>query len=182
MTLNHDTFQEVLESCRRFLLSIANHEVPPDLRAKGGASDLVQQTFAAALRCEQQFRGESLAELRAWLRAILRSEAAVFRRQFYSTASRDVSRESNIDPKSFRDQQTPPSVAIQTEDDLRLSEAFSRLPETQRVAVTLRIEHQKTFAEIGATLNRSEDAARKLFTNALSRLRGRLGDPADESV
>src|SRR5262245_58290664 len=58
----------VLEACRGYLLLIAQGELSPDLRAKAGASDLVQQTFLDAQRDFGRFRGESVAELRAWLR------------------------------------------------------------------------------------------------------------------
>ena len=37
-----------LEACRRYLLLVAEQDLDPDLRAKGGASDLVQQTFLEA--------------------------------------------------------------------------------------------------------------------------------------
>src|SRR5262249_25191343 len=36
---------EALEACRGYLLQIARQELDADLQAKGGASDLVQETF-----------------------------------------------------------------------------------------------------------------------------------------
>ncbi|MFO1000945.1 MAG: sigma-70 family RNA polymerase sigma factor [Planctomycetaceae bacterium] len=182
MALRGDVFSEVLESCRRFLLEIANKEVPADLRAKGGASDLVQQTFAAALRWESQFRGESIAELKAWLREILRTEAAVFRRQYYQTARRDVSKEVAMNPMEVRHGSTPQSVVIKAEETLHLSSAFSNLPIDYQKVVMLRMEQQMTFCEIGEKLGRSEDAARKLFSNAIRRLRLDLAATADENA
>lgn len=172
-------FAEVLESCRRFLLAIANDEIPADLRAKGGASDLVQQTFAAALRWKNQFRGQSLAELRAWLRAILRSEAAVFRRQFYGTASRDISREVTLETGHLGEQQTPPLSAIHSEENERLWRALDTLSESHKLAVMLRMENQMTFTQIGVKLNRSEEAARKLFNSAVCQLRLCLSNNSD---
>jgi RNA polymerase sigma-70 factor (ECF subfamily) len=35
---------QALEACRGYLLSIAQQELDPELWAKGGASDLVQET------------------------------------------------------------------------------------------------------------------------------------------
>src|SRR5262245_2742582 len=83
-------FENLLAHARQFLLSVANAELPAALRAKGGASDLVQETFAAALRNRDQFRGTTVTELRAWLRAILMNELAMFRRRFVATAAREV--------------------------------------------------------------------------------------------
>src|SRR2546429_538415 len=48
----------VLESCRGYLLQIAWEELDPALRAKGGASDLVQETFLKAQRHFAQFQGQ----------------------------------------------------------------------------------------------------------------------------
>ena len=55
---------------RHYLLRIAEQELDPDLRAKGGASDLVQLTFLEAQRDFARFHGDTAAELRAWLRRL----------------------------------------------------------------------------------------------------------------
>ena len=39
-----------MEACRLYLLSIADRRLDEDLRAKGGTSDLVQETFLEAQR------------------------------------------------------------------------------------------------------------------------------------
>jgi RNA polymerase sigma-70 factor (ECF subfamily) len=168
--------EEALESCRRFLLAAAIEELPPHLAAKGGASDLVQQTFAQAVTSEHQFRGRTLAELRAWLRAILRTEAAVFRRRFLQTAARDVRREVAIDGSLAQDTQTPVTAVLQSEQSERVAQALTQLPPEQYQAVVFRMEDELSFSEIGERLGKSEEAARKLFTRALDRLRGRLGE------
>jgi RNA polymerase sigma-70 factor, ECF subfamily len=173
-------FDEVLESCRRFLLAVAIEELPANLRAKGGASDLVQQTLAKAVRSEHQFRGQTVGELRAWLRAILASEAASFRRRYSGTAARDVGREVSFHTATARDDRTPVVVAIRAEQTEHLSTALAQLPVEQRETVALRMEDQLSFAEIGERLGRSEEAARKLFSRALDRLRGRLADDRDD--
>ncbi len=169
-------FDEVLESCRRFLLAVAVEAIPIDLRAKGGASDLVQQTLANAVQSRQQFRGNSLVELRAWLRAILLSEAAIFRRRFTQTAARDVSREVPLDGTISQLSLTPIEAALQGERDQNLSAALMQLSHDQHQAVALRMEGELSFSEIGTRLGRSEEAARKLFTRALQQLRGRLAE------
>lgn len=167
---------EVLEACRRYLLALAQDELPADLQAKGGASDLVQQTLAAAVRCGHQFRGRSLSELRAWLRSILANEAAAFRRRYAGTASRAVGREVPLDGADAQDDRTPIADVLQNERADRLAAAVAQLPDDMRTAVTLRVDHDMSFADIGTRLGRTEEAARKLFTRALDRLRGRLPD------
>ena len=45
---SREALGRVLESCRGYLLLIAQQELDPALQARGGASDLVQQTFLEA--------------------------------------------------------------------------------------------------------------------------------------
>ena len=42
---SREAMGNLLEACRAYLLLVANRELAADLRAKGGASDLVQDTF-----------------------------------------------------------------------------------------------------------------------------------------
>src|ERR1700751_3723750 len=84
---------QLLEACRGYLLLIAQREIDPDLRAKGGASDLVQQTFLEAQRDFADFRGETEAELLGWLRQILLHNLASFARKFRETAKRRLAAE-----------------------------------------------------------------------------------------
>jgi WD40 repeat protein len=50
---------QALEICRGYLLRVANQGLNADLRAKGGASDLVQETFLEAQRDFGCFQGAS---------------------------------------------------------------------------------------------------------------------------
>src|SRR5215468_6351850 len=84
---------EALESCRRYLLLVAQRELDPELQAKGGASDLVQETFLEAQRDFTRFEGTSDAELRAGLRGLLRSQLGHFARRYRDTGKREVARE-----------------------------------------------------------------------------------------
>jgi RNA polymerase sigma-70 factor (ECF subfamily) len=179
MTSHFPPFDEVLGSSQRFLLAVANELLPADLRAKGGASDLVQQTLAAAIRSEHQFRGETVGELRAWLRSILQAETAAFCRRYSGTASRDVRRERQLGTSDNQDTWTPECAALKAEQTQRLAAAVEQLPADFRQAVALRLEDGLSFAEIGVRLGRSEEAARKLYSRALDRLRNRITDVAE---
>ena len=65
-------------------------------KAKGNASDLVQETFLQAQRGVQSFRGRTASEWRHWLRKILIRNMAQERRRFAATAKRQVQREVAI--------------------------------------------------------------------------------------
>ena len=165
-------FADALASARQFLLTVANAELPAALRAKGGASDLVQDTFVAAHRARDQFAGRTVAELRGWLRAILLRELAMFRRKYRGAASRDVRREvAGAMPAVAAADPGPVSDLIRREQDEHLAAAVARLPHEYRFAVVMRVERRLGFAAIGRELGRSEDAARGLFARALELLR-----------
>src|SRR4051794_37421346 len=76
---------QLLEAWRGYLLVVAQRELDPDLRAKGGASDLVQETFLEAQRDFPRFHGDSEAELLAWLRRLLLNNVANFTRSYRGT-------------------------------------------------------------------------------------------------
>jgi RNA polymerase sigma-70 factor (ECF subfamily) len=166
-----ERFDDVLEECRRFLLAIANEELPEQLRAKGGASDLVQETLLAAHDARIQFRGTTLADLRAWLRTILLNELAMFRRRFQVNGCRDIAREVSGSVEMPDPRPVPSEVLARREGELRLAAAVERLPSPYRETVLLRIECELSFDEIGRRTNRTAEAARKNFTRALLMLR-----------
>ena len=60
-----ERFAAAIETCRQYLLTVAAAEIPDRLAAKGGASDIVQETITSAYVSRDRFRGESLDHLRA---------------------------------------------------------------------------------------------------------------------
>src|SRR5262245_48250334 len=75
----------LLDTCRRYLLLVADRELAQELKAKGGASDLVQETFLEAQRDFAGFQGSSEDEFRAWLRRLLLNNLANFARRYRET-------------------------------------------------------------------------------------------------
>jgi RNA polymerase sigma-70 factor (ECF subfamily) len=49
--------------------------------------------------------------------------------------------------------------------------ALERLPEDYRQVILFRFQEDRSFEEIGGLMNRSPDAARKLWSRAMERLR-----------
>jgi RNA polymerase sigma-70 factor (ECF subfamily) len=169
---------EALEACRGYLLLLAQDELNPALRAKGGASDLVQQTFLEAQRDFAQFRGDTEAELLAWLRQVLRNNLANFTR-FHQKQKRQAAREVRLPQESSSSSQegglkaaspTPSAEAMKGEQARSLEAALARLPETYRQVLQLRYREERSFDEIGTMMQRSPNAARKLWLRAVERL------------
>src|SRR5262249_13520137 len=156
----------------QYLLAVANRALDDDLRAKGGASDLVQDTFLEAQKDFGRFQGTTADELRAWLGAILHHNLANFGRQFRATDKRDVAREVPFDPDDSRLQlaaflkagsPSPSSQAMRDERVQVLQQALERLPDHYLQVILLRERERRSFEEIGQLLNRSPEAVRKLW-------------------
>src|SRR5687767_11518555 len=88
-----DALGRLLDSCRPYLLVAAQQDIGSQLHAKQGASDLVQETFLEAHREFSSFRGQTEAELIAWLRKILQNNVIDFARRYQEAEKRRVSRE-----------------------------------------------------------------------------------------
>jgi RNA polymerase sigma-70 factor (ECF subfamily) len=183
-----DALGQMLEYCRPYLLAVANNQLPPDLQAKAGASDLVQETFVEAHRHFAAFRGRSEEELLSWLRQILLHNLADFRRSYRAAEKRQVQREVSLDaPREHErlgglvDKGSSPSKRAQTrERDAALERALEQLPESYRQVIQLRSLDRCSFAVIGQRLSCSAGAARKLWTRAVEKLQRILGS-TDES-
>jgi RNA polymerase sigma-70 factor (ECF subfamily) len=176
----------VLEACRGYLLMIAHQHLDPDLQAKGGASDLVQQTFLTAEQHFDQFRGTSEAELLGWLRQALLNNLAKFQRHYRQTAKGRAALEvalggdsSSTDvTRQLRDAGPSPSQeAMAREDAEAVQRALERLPPDYRQVILLRHQEELPFEEIGRLMNRSANAAEKLWARAVHRLRQELETP-----
>jgi RNA polymerase sigma-70 factor, ECF subfamily len=181
---SRDALGAVLEACRGYLLRIANEQLGSDLHAKGGGSDLVQQTFLEAQRDFADFQGDSEAELLAWLRILLLHNLANFRRHYRGTDKRQVGREVALKSGDSSaesgvavaaDTPTPSQEAIANEEAEAMRLALQRLPAAYRQAIVLRHQEQQSFEEIGRQLNRTPGAARMLWLRAVERLQKELG-------
>jgi len=175
---------QVLETFRAYLLLVADRELDPEVRAKGGASDLVQDTFLEAQRDFERFQGTSAEELRAWLRRVLLNNVANFTRQFRQRAKRDVKREVSLEAGGSShergaglaaDTLSPSDEALAQEQAQALARAMERLPPDYRQVLALRHEEQLTFEQIGQKMERTANAARMLWLRAVERLQKEMG-------
>lgn len=175
---SREALGELIDQCRAYLLLVANSELDRQLHAKVAPSDVVQETLLRAHEHFEQFHGSSEKEFLAWVRRILLNQVVNVRRDL-RRAKRDVNREQPmtgnsqvsvpaIDPATG--EPTPSRQISAKEDSLELSEAIERLPEDYKTAVLLRYQQDLSFAEMGKELDRSEDAARKLWYRAVERL------------
>lgn len=134
-----------------YLRRIAGHDA---------AEDAFQETFLRALRGYPSLR--SAENLRAWL---------------FTIATRVV-----IDARRKPANQADPLPELPVEDVLPphvdLEHLTAQLPPTERAAVTLRYGYDLSYADIGAALGSSEEAARQAASAGVRRLRTTTGRSA----
>jgi RNA polymerase sigma-70 factor, ECF subfamily len=183
---SRDDLGRALEACRAYLFAIACRKLDADLNAKGGASDLVQETFLEAQRDFGRFHGNRGEELLAWLRQLLLHNVADFTRRYRDTAGRAVDREVPLDAGGSSGGPgeqlagTEPSASARAragEQADALQRALGRLPEDYRRVILLRYQEQHSFEEIGRAMQRTAKAARLLWARAVKRLRQELEVP-----
>lgn len=175
-------FDQVVEACSGYLNRVARERLDPDLRVKGGASDLVQETFLAAHQHFDRFRGDTEAELLGWLRKTLLHKVAKFKRRYLGTRKRRLAAEVHLRGNASRlpgddlaaAGPSPSEQVIRNEEAEAVHQALERLTEHHRRVLLLRIYEQLSFEEVGRQMGRTANAAEKLFARAIRAARHQL--------
>lgn len=129
------------------------------------AADATQDTFVKAIGALGSFRGE--ASFKTWLLRIAANTAHSAGRK--KTRRREVTLGVNADRMEGRG--NPERQAVVRTEVERVQKALERLPEKQRLAVSLRIYQDLSYREIGEVLGSSEGAARVNYHLGIKRLR-----------
>ena len=180
-----DARGRLLEAYRSYLTLLARVQMGRSLQGKVDPSDLVQEAFLEAHRDFRQFRGETEAELLAWLRRVLATGLADQVRRHRGTQRRDLRLERQLAAALDRSSQalergiaapdsSPSARAERREDARHLAEVLERLPADYRDVLLLRHFQGLTFPEIARRLDRTLDGVKNVWLRGLSRLRRTL--------
>ncbi len=172
---DRSALDQVMGSCRPWLLQRARTRLPRGLARKQDASDLVQEVQYRAAAQIGDFQGRSLGEFRAWLAGIL--DRRVFRAlRFWKEQRRDRGREEPLSPSwSARGELAASATSIlgrlaHQEERERVELAKSWCREEDRVVLALHLDEGRSHEEIAAALGITPAAARQRFSRALRRV------------
>ena len=129
------------------------------------AEDVVQDAFIKAFRGLPGFRGD--ASFRTWLLTITTNEAKGALR---GRGRRTFTNLDDAGPLPSGEPDPAESVVVASEAE-RARAMLERLPEKQRLSVSLRAEEGLSFKEIGEIIGSSEGAARVNYFHGIRRLR-----------
>ena len=129
------------------------------------AQDVVQDSFLKAFRALGGFRAD--ASFRTWLLTITANEAKGALRR--SGRRRESVLDEGVSEAS--EELDPAEAAVVADEARRARSVLERLPEKQRLSVTLRIEEGLSFREIGEVTGSSEGAARVNYFHGIRKLR-----------
>jgi RNA polymerase sigma-70 factor (ECF subfamily) len=174
---------DLLQSFQPYLLSLARRHLPSDLQGKYDAADLVQETLLEAHLGLAGFDGTGSDAFRVWLCGILRHNLMDLIRRYRDSSKRAIGRERPLaasprsDDPAVEEVDPYPTPCIQSiarEEIAALRDALSRLPAHERFVISLRHFDLLAFEEIGQRLDCSSEAARKLCSRAMTRLKHML--------
>jgi RNA polymerase sigma-70 factor (ECF subfamily) len=174
---------EAVRNYRTYLKVLADRRLAADLKSKVDASDLVQETFAEVYREYHRFEGLPEEEFKALLIRMMMNNLKSFTRRYRGSLKREVAREVPLTGHGedrglgLQVAATGPSPgeSVTADEDLqRLRAQLDRLPERDRLAVTMRSQEGSTYLEIGNRLGCSSVAARKLWLRTVEKLRRNL--------
>lgn len=176
---------QLLMSFGNYLTLLARVQIGPRLQGKVDEGDIVQETFLDAHRQFAQFRGNSEAEVAAWLRTILAGKLGQVMRRYVHSKGRDVAVERELAARLEESSQaldgglaasisSPSQRAQRRERSVLLADALAKLSEEHREVIILHHLQGLTFGDVAQRLGKTENSVQKTWIRALANLRQKL--------
>lgn len=179
---------EVCKQIQEYLERMADKKLDAQLRRRVNPADIVQQTMTRMISAFEGFRGSSSAEFYGWLNRILENEINSTRRNSQRD-KRDVRRESEVPDKSgianaispTDPNLTPGSEAIKTERLDQFHRVLEKLPPDYAEVIRLRSLEERSFKDVAEIMDKSYDAASKLWYRAIVKFQDEI-EKLDDSL
>lgn len=171
---NPDALRILLDRYADPLRNRVGRDLPPYLHRKISVADLLQETRMVVVERASQFENRGPGSFRNWIFGIARMKLREALRHYAGTAKRAVGREVSRGQRPdtamhVGKRGTPSEHAIARESATRALEALALLPDDYREILRLVREEHLTLAEAGERMDRSREAAKKLFARATHR-------------
>ena len=164
--LRSSSDEPVFEELVRRYVSPAYRMALIMLGIREDAEDAVQECFLRLIRARSSYR--SGMRFSRWFFAILRNVCR-------DEVRRRLRAAGGIEKPTARNVELDPSARLELRERVQAAyDAFDRLPEPEREALTLRIHGGLEFSEIAAICGISVEAAKKRAYRGLDRLRREL--------
>jgi RNA polymerase sigma-70 factor (ECF subfamily) len=168
---DRSAFWQLAERYRPYLKTVARNVLGAVLPSDG--SDVVADGLCLAFERFAQFKDSHACTFLAWLARIVRNSA------LKSLQRAGHLRPLQIDPNNELQlptgSPTPSDRAARREQSAILLEAIYRLPEPRRTVILLRTFDDLAFQEIAQRMDRTCDAVRQLWVQAVKQLGKILG-------
>ena len=176
------------EICRHVqgpLNRMAAKQLNAELQRKLNPSDIVQVTMTRMIQGFSDFRGSSSAEFYGWLNSILKNELLATRRNL-QRKRRDIRREvepnSKLNATLIPNCSDSPAQQVQQQEKLaRFNAVIKKLSPDYAEVIELRSIQELPFEEVAKRMNRSVNAANKLWSRAIVALQNQLSQ-LDDSI
>jgi RNA polymerase sigma-70 factor (ECF subfamily) len=175
---NEEALPVLLDRLRPWVRQCAQGLLGRRLGARVDGSDIAQEVHARVWRDFDQFQGQTVAQLRAWIETTLRNIITDCRRH-HGAGKRDADAEvagADLFPGLSAGATTPSQGAMRNEQQARLAQALERLPEKQRLVFRLRLCDGLPFEEVARRVGVTVINARVLMLRATENLRKELGE------
>ena len=163
-------FDEIVKRYKNPITRVACRYLGGDMDT---AADAAQQTFVRVFTHGKSFRREG--SFKSWLFTIAVNQALTLAR----TRARR-SEEPFTLPASTGVQSRPDSIAESSERAAILNNAVKKLPEKQRLVLTLRVDAELPFSQIAVIARMSEVSAKVNYHHAVVSLKKILGGGGNE--
>jgi RNA polymerase sigma-70 factor, ECF subfamily len=177
---------EILDRHRRRLLKMVHLRMDPRLRARLGASDVLQDAYVDASRRLPEYLRDPRMPFFLWLRFLTAQRLAALHRRHILASRRDASRDvraagatdawaASIADVVADEGTTPSEGAVREELRERVMAALDGMDDGDRRVLVLRHFEELTNAEAARELEIEPAAASKRYVRALRRLGEALG-------
>lgn len=174
-----ETLNTICAHLRPLLISLCRGHFKPQLQAKTGESDLVQEALIGVSQGFHTFRGQTVEELYAWANGILYNKSVELQRHYLGVSKRNIKLECSFSTRSTYEKAahqkvestTPLEKMVRAEDAVRVRELVSRL-EPAHYGDVIRLRHLMglSFPEIATRLGRTEPSVKNIYVRALEQL------------